>query len=161
MQNRFSSLPQYAPTLTFNSVKSSVVFFPMSDQEGAAYYLGQPAGVALPSLYRNTQPLVEGVEGLDFQFGLEGSANYKWLSQMVNSDWEKVQSVRFHILVASSQPNITEIPQILPAPFNNVSARQYCYPSRAQCSRRVDTGDRRLYRVFVGTAGIRNAGAML
>lgn len=141
----------FRPTITFNRLRSPVVYLPVDNEEGAAYYLATNT-VGIQSLYRNGNAgaeMVENVAGLAFEFGLDNNRDdvvdeYKFQNQMNGVDWSRTQSIRFHLLVASRNGNIVDAQQVLPAPFNG-----------------VDTSDRRLYRVYVGTAGIRNARAML
>ncbi|MCV6610872.1 MAG: PilW family protein [Amphritea sp.] len=143
----------FRPTLAFNRLRSPVVYMPVEGERGAAYYLATGANGRL-SLYRNgdgngSSELIEGVEGLVFEFGLDSDSDnivdvYKFQAQMNGVDWRRAQSIRFYLLLSSSSTNVVDMPQVLAAPFNG-----------------VNTADRRLYRVFVGTAGIRNATAML
>ncbi|RTE64372.1 prepilin-type N-terminal cleavage/methylation domain-containing protein [Amphritea opalescens] len=123
------------------SIQSEIIYLPGLD---TTYYVGD-TGVGRPSLYRKDQPLVEGVEGLVLEYGIdEGDDNlvdsYKLLADMSKSDWGKVITVRFNLLLCSTGNGVSDRQQTLPSPFDG-----------------VDTSDRRLYQVYTATALLRNA----
>lgn len=124
-----------------NSVKSNIIYLSGLD---TTYYIGD-SGTGRPSLYREKQPLVEGVEGIAFEYGIDGDSDdlvdsYKVFADMSAADWEDVITVRFSLLVSSFGSGVTDQPQVLVFPFAN-----------------FDTSDRRLYQVYTATAMLRNA----
>ncbi|MDX2422434.1 MAG: PilW family protein [Amphritea sp.] len=119
-------------------IQSEIIYLPGLD---TTYYIGD-TGVGRPSLYREDQPLVEGVEGLVFEYGVDSDDDdlvdeYKLLA---DTDWADVITVRFSLLVSSSGSGVTDQSQLLVSPFAD-----------------VDTSDRRLYQVYTATAMLRNA----
>lgn len=134
-------------------VLSDIVYLPGLDpdgpsgpkgDDGVAYYIGLTDGVR-PSLYHNKDALVEGVVGLVIEYGVDNDGDnlvdsYKKLSAMVPADWNNVISARFYLLMSSSATGVTDQAQQLVAPFDM-----------------LNTADRRLYQVFMGTALLRNA----
>ncbi|MBU2963986.1 PilW family protein [Amphritea sp. 2_MG-2023] len=124
-----------------SDIQSEIIYLPGLD---TTYYVGD-TGVARPSLYRKDQPLVEGVEGLVFEYGVDTNSDdlvddYKLLADMSSTDWADVITVRFSLLVSSSGSGVTDQSQVLVSPFAD-----------------VDTSDRRLYQVYTATAMLRNA----
>lgn len=123
-----------------SSIKSNILYLPGVD---TTYYIGDTD--TGPSLYREKQPLVEGVEGIAFEYGVDSGADdlvdsYKMFEDMSSGDWKDVITVRFSLLVRSSGGGVTDHPQVLLDPFDG-----------------VDTDDRRLYQVYTATAMLRNA----
>jgi len=137
----------HALVILQDNVRSEIVYLPglkTASSEGRAYYIGYSSG-GVPSLYRNNQPLVEGVTGLVMEYGVDSDADqlvdsYRRISDMSASDWSEVISARFYLLMRSSGSGVTDKSQVLPAPFDA-----------------LDTSDRRLYQVYTATALIRNA----
>lgn len=135
-----------ALVITPAHVDSEIVYLPglkTASSEGRTYYIGNSGGI--PSLYRNNQPLVEGVAGLVMEYGIDSDADqlvdsYNRVSDMSAADWDKVISARFYLLMRSSGRGVTGRSQMLPAPFDT-----------------LDTSDRRLYQVYTAIALIRNA----
>ena len=126
------------------NVRSEVVYLPGLEADGLAYYVGA-TDVGRIALYRNKNPLVEGVSALMIEYGVDIDAdklvdNYKTLNSMSVADRNNVISVRFYLLMSSFGTGVTSQAQQLPAPFD-----------------RVDTSDRRLYQIFTATALLRNA----
>lgn len=116
--------------------------------ERAAYYVGNgPNG--RPVLYRNDEEIAENVEQLQVSYGLDTTFDaqvnqYLTATEMLNtgSPWDNVIAVRMNLLLSSGEEdNLTEEPVRLT--YNNA---EFTAPA----------GDRRLYRVFTATVGIRN-----
>nr|WP_320136220.1 PilW family protein [uncultured Amphritea sp.] len=128
--------------ITQSNIQSEIIYLPGLD---TTYYVGD-TGVGRPSLYREDQPLVEGVEGLVFEYGVDSDDDdlvdvYKLLADMSpTDDWADVITVRFSLLVSSSGSGVTDQSQVLVSPFAD-----------------EDTSDRRLYQVYTATAMLRNA----
>ncbi|MBR9869292.1 MAG: hypothetical protein GYB20_19885 [Oceanospirillales bacterium] len=135
-----------ALVITPANVGSEIVYLPglkTVSSEGRTYYIGNSGGI--PSLYRNNQPLVEGVTGLVMEYGVDSDADqlvdsYNRVSDMSATDWDKVISARFYLLMRSSGRGVTDRSRVLPAPFDT-----------------LDTSDRRLYQVYTAIVLIRNA----
>lgn len=130
--------------ITQSSIKSNIIYLPGLEGTGVTYYVGD-TGVGRISLYRKNQPLVEGVAGLAFEYGVDSNNDdlvdsYKVFADMSAADWEDVITVRFSLLVSSFGSGVTDQAQVLIAPFDG-----------------VDTSDRRLYQVYTATAMLRNA----
>ena len=110
---------------------------------GVGYYIADfldNNGNARASLYRNNQPLAEGVERMLAEYGEDIDDDNqidRFVGQAAIGDWAKVKAVRLSFLVAADD-NVLSSAQPLPGPFGGNAA------------------DRRLYRSFTTTVGIRN-----
>lgn len=112
---------------------------------GVAYYVAPDAAAGnVSALFRNGNAVVEGVEGLNIQYGVDTSGDreadtYLARAAVGAGRWQDVVAVRLNVLVASDQPNVVETAQAAPALF----------PA-------LNTADRRLYQVFTTTIALRN-----
>ena len=108
-----------------------------------SYEIKDDPDTGLPNLYRSGDPMLEGVENLQILYGEDtdddGAANVYVKASGV-TDWNKVISIRFAVLVRSIQPART-------APASET------YPL---LDTSVNTDDRYLRQVFTDTVTIRN-----
>ena len=113
------------------------------------YYIA-PGASGRPSLYRIEGPaatpveLVEGVENLQVQYGLDSDSDgiadsYTKADSIATADWAKVVSVRVDMVVASVDDNVTTKPQT------------YAFDGAS-----ITSADRRLRQVASVTVGLRN-----
>lgn len=109
------------------------------------YVRANPAG--RPALYRiegsnAAQELVENVADMQIDYGVDTSGNFavnSYLTANNVTDWNQVLSVRVNLLVSSEEDNIVPQPQ------------QFLFDGAT-----VTAPDRRLYKVFSTTIGLRN-----
>jgi type IV pilus assembly protein PilW len=99
-----------------------------------------------PSLYRNDEELVEGVENMQVEYGVgSGATNlvdqFLTADNVTAADWPNVISVRLNLLMRSIEENITTAPQTYT--FNGASVT-------------ADSDDKKLYRTYTTTIAIRN-----
>ncbi len=132
--------------LSLARIKSGILYLPMKNTAGVAYYVASHSdGSGRQSLYRNKDPIADGVEQFMLELGLDEDNDdvvdlYKQQPGMTAADWANARSIRFTLLISSSLTHVVEAPQQLYWPFGQ-----------------VDSSDRRLYRTFSGTAVMRNA----
>ncbi len=120
--------------------------------QSAIYYIKAGAAGEVPSLYRirynngtaglEPEQLVEGVQDMQIQYAV-GDANLaitgNYLDADKITDWTKVVSARFSLLVVSRDTNVVPENQVIS--FNGAD---------------VTISNRRLAQVFTSTIGIRN-----
>lgn len=117
--------------------------------DASLFYIGVNDRDA-PSLYRRrlvggsmiSEELVESVEDLAIEYGVDTNGNraaddYRHADDVGN--WDNVVSVRYSLVGRSSEDLVTDAPQVFE--FDGAT---------------VESGDRRLRRVFGSTAAIRN-----
>lgn len=117
--------------------------------ERAAYFVANRPGTDLPVLYRNGDEIAENVEQLQITYGLDTTFDaqvndYVTATQMLatGAPWDNVLAVRLNLLFSSGEENnLTEQP-------SSLSYNGGIFTAEAD--------DRRLYRVFTATVGIRN-----
>jgi len=117
--------------------------------ERAAYYIANSLETGRPGLYRNDEEIVENVEQFQVSYGLDTTFDaqineYVTATDMLasGSPWDNVLAVRLNLLFSSGdEDNLTEQPASLT--FNGGTFT-------------AEADDRRLYRVFTATVGIRN-----
>lgn len=109
-----------------------------------SYFIGtNPAGN--PALYRvglsgNAEELVENVQDMQFNYGLDTNADGAVDSfSKTPGNWAQVVSVTMSLLMRSPDNNLSTSAQ--PITFNNVA---------------YNAADRRLYQVYSATVGVRN-----
>ncbi len=109
-----------------------------------SYFIGtNPAGN--PALYRvglsgNAEELVENVQDMQFDYGLDTNADGAVDSYgKTPGNWAQVVSVKVSLLMRSPDNNLSTSAQ--PITFNNVA---------------YNAADRRLYQVYSATVGVRN-----
>jgi len=110
-----------------------------------SYFIGaNPAGN--PALYRvglsgNAEELVENVQDMQFNYGLDTNADGAVDSyNKTPGNWAQVVSVTVSLLIRSPDNNLSTSAQ--PYTFNNVAT--------------AAAADRRLYQVYSATVGVRN-----
>ncbi len=108
------------------------------------YYYLAPDVSGESALYRNMNAVVEGIEELVIEYGVDTSgdrrADVYRRSNLVNvAAWSNVVSVRVSMVVSGGGDGVVETAQTLPAPHAA-----------------FDTSDRRMYQVFTMTVSLRN-----
>ena len=134
-----------------NGVASDILHLNMNEfRDGAGtlvgdiYYYLAPDVSGQNSLYRNTDAVVEGVEAIEFLYGVDTDGDrdpdiFNTRTAVGAGQWEDVIAVRVSILVAAGDAGIVETAQTPSAPFAA-----------------VNTSDRRMYQVFSNTIVLRN-----
>ncbi len=95
----------------------------------------------------NAIPLISNIEKLYFLYGVDTGADLianQYLRADQVTDWKKVVSLRFYLVLASEEKNIS-----LKTPSYTIAGREYNVTSPA---------DKRRYRVFSSTIAFRNLG---
>lgn len=109
-------------------------------------------GNAVPALFRNDDELIEGAHDLCVRYGISNNAANEAVGSYVEasgvSDWKRVIAVRIELLLASVDDNVLEtsaaIPSLCPPPTDPDADA----PAPLQ--------DRRMYKIFSTTVGLRN-----
>jgi len=104
--------------------------------EQIAYSVG-PGRDNIPTLWRNDERMIEGVEDIEIRYRLDGANTYV---STPGSDPEKVVSIRIKLLLVSTGNNLTDTPQSIVWEGN-------AYP---------DPADRRIRQVVTKTIALRN-----
>lgn len=115
------------------------------------YIASNPAGE--PALYRqtvskgliNTEELVEGVEDMQIQYGVDTTADKSadnYVDAGAVADWSQVVSMRVSLLMRTAEDNVVTEPQT------------YKFPASATSS--TTAADRRIRQVFTSTIGTRS-----
>lgn len=96
------------------------------------------------ALFRNGDAMVEGVEQIRFQYGVDTDNDnqvdtFSDRTAVTAAQWPLVRAVRVDMLVSGGDNNVVETAQAPAAPFAA-----------------VNTADRRLYHVFTTTVSLRN-----
>jgi len=120
--------------------------------QSAVYFIKAGAAGEVPSLWRTryntgaaampSELMVEGVQNMQLQFALgddNGAITGEYRDAQDITDWTKVVSARFSLLVVSSDTNVLPENQVIS--FNGSD---------------VTIPDRRIAQVFTSTIGIRN-----
>lgn len=113
----------------------------------STFYIGVGAANR-PALFRNADELVEGVVDLQIRYGVDTNGNgwidgYQTAAQVqTNGVWDAVRAVRVSLLVRSEEPGV------MPDPVTNLAFDDGVFNAQA--------GDRRMFRVFSTTIGVRN-----
>lgn len=118
--------------------------------ERAAYYVAESALTGRPTLFRNDEEIAENVEQLQVVYGVDTSFDarvneYLTAQEIATSatvNMDNVLAIRADLLMSSGEEdNLVERPVELPYAGGTFTA---------------DADDRRLYRTFVATVGVRN-----
>jgi type IV pilus assembly protein PilW len=113
--------------------------------ERVAYYIAEDSIGGRRALYRNDQELIENVERMRVEYGLDTN-NDRRIDQYVNADavpnWEQVLAIRVHLLISGNESGLVEAPR--PLAFAGATLTPPASPGR------------RHYQVFTTTVGIRN-----
>lgn len=116
--------------------------------QSAVYYISQATSVAAgTSLWRRSsgigapEELVQGVENMQFRFGVPNGSNFEYRRADEIANWSQVKTVRIALLVRSTSQYGTE-----------VDSRPYDLLGTTITA----PGDRHLRQVFTTTVGIRN-----
>ena len=101
--------------------------------------------------YSGAQEMVSHVRDFQVELGRDTTGNQQvdtWSAPGDASEAQEALAVRFSLLARSPEDDVVEEPQ------------SYCYPGWLDCVNnpglRTTAGDRHLYRVYTGTAAIRN-----
>lgn len=112
------------------------------------YIKNNTAGIPSLWLWENgvSTELVEGVEDMDIQYGIDTDNNnvpdvYEVAADVDDADWINVKSVHFELLVRT--PETTVLPE----------AQAYSFPLGSAA---VTAGDRAMRQVFVSTVAVRS-----
>ena len=113
----------------------------------STFYVGNGAANR-PALFRNADELVEGVVELQIRYGVDTNNNgridqYQTAAQVqTNGVWPAVRAVRVSLLVRAEEPGV------MPDPVTNLAFDEGVFSA--------PVGDRRMYRAFSTTIGVRN-----
>ena len=97
-----------------------------------------------PSLYINEDPVLEGVEQISAEYGIDNDGDHQvdlFRPATLVTDWTTVKAVRLSFLVTNLEGNVLDSQQVLPLPFGDGTAL---------------APDRRLYRSYTTTIALRN-----
>ncbi|MDO6452961.1 PilW family protein [Neptunomonas phycophila] len=140
-----ANLPSPASVL---DTRTSEVIYIVAHGDGGdlSIYVAPDGQSGLPTLYIDSQPSVEGVADIQFEYGINNGSDLDEVDQFQTAalvpDWEDVIAVRVNLLVSAGDAGLVDNAMTFAAgtPFNG-----------------FDTSDRRMYQVFSTTVALRNA----
>lgn len=110
-----------------------------------SYSIRNSASAGIPALFRNDDELVAGASNLCVRYGLARNSDNAEVGDFVAeggvTDWRQVVAVRLELLLATEE---------------NVLAPGEATQTLDFCDESFSPDDRRLYRVFTTTVGLRN-----
>jgi len=108
------------------------------------FFVAEDVGQGNRALFRNSDALVEGVEAIEFSYGIDDHHDYevdRHVPAAAVDDWTQVIAVRAALLVSSPHEGVVDTAKSFPAssPFAT-----------------FDTSDKRLYQTWFVTTALRN-----
>ena len=151
VENAEAEIPATAIISETDRIRSGDIVYIESyegEEDGIALYSAnfQPASgnEDFPSLYINEEPVLEGVEQISAEYGIDNDGDHQIdLFQLATqvTDWTTVKAVRLSFLVTNLEGNVLDSRQVLPLPFGDGTKL---------------APDRRLYRCYTTTIALRN-----